>query len=419
MLDIKIIRENPEMVQDIIEKRNLTLDVQAFLELDKQKRELIVKTDELRTLKNKVSKEIPTLSNEEKPAKIAQMKQVWEDLKSLEEQQKTINAQWEEQYYKFPNLLDPTAAIGNTDEDNQIEYYSGEKPQFDFPVKPHYEIGEAKGWIDIEKGSEVSGARFWYLKGDLVLLQLALQNYAISKLVAQGFSPMLPPVLVREKAMFGTGFFPVDEDGIYQVNPGEDDLYLVGTSEVPVTSYHGGQTLDLEKPIMYAGISPCFRREAGSAGKDTRGILRGHQFDKVEMVTFCKPEDSQKMHDFMVGIEEDIWKSLGIPYQKMNVCSWDLGNPAMKKYDLEAWMPAQETYREVTSCSNVGEFQSRRLGIKCKDSQGNTQFAHTLNGTVIAMGRCLIAIIENYQTAEWNVKIPEVLVPFMGGKTEI
>lgn len=419
MLDIKIIRENPEMVQDIIEKRNLTLDVQVFLELDKQKRELIVKTDELRTLKNKVSKEIPTLSNEEKPAKIAEMKQVWEDLKTLEEQQKTINAQWEEQYYKFPNLLDPTAAIGNTDEDNQIEYYSGEKPQFDFPVKPHYEIGEAKGWIDIEKGSEVSGARFWYLKGDLVLLQLALQNYAISKLVAQGFSPMLPPVLVREKAMFGTGFFPVDEDGIYQVNPGEDDLFLVGTSEVPVTSYHGGQTLDLEKPIMYAGISPCFRREAGSAGKDTRGILRGHQFDKVEMVTFCKPEDSQKMHDFMVGIEEDIWQSLGIPYQKMNVCSWDLGNPAMKKYDLEAWMPAQEKYREVTSCSNVGEFQSRRLGIKCKDSQGNTQFAHTLNGTVIAMSRCLIAIIENYQTAEWNVKIPEVLVPFMGGKTEI
>lgn len=419
MLDIKIIRENPEMVQDIIEKRNLTLDVTSFLELDQQKRDLIVKTDELRTLKNKVSKEIPTLSNEEKPAKIAEMKQVWEDLKTLEEQQKTINAQWEEQYYKFPNLLDPTAAIGNTDEDNAIEYYSGEKPQFDFPVKPHYEIGEAKGWIDIEKGSEVSGARFWYLKGDLVLLQLALQNYAISKLVAQGFSPMLPPVLVREKAMFGTGFFPVDEDGIYQVNPGEDDLYLVGTSEVPVTSYHWGQTLDLEKPIMYAGISPCFRREAGSAGKDTRGILRGHQFDKVEMVTFCKPEDSQKMHDFMVGIEEDIWQSLGIPYQKMNVCSWDLGNPAMKKYDLEAWMPAQETYREVTSCSNVGEFQSRRLGIKCKDSQGNTQFAHTLNGTVIAMWRCLIAIIENYQTAEGNVKIPEVLVPFMGGKTEI
>lgn len=419
MLDVKIIRENPEMVQDIIQKRNLKLDVNTFLELDQKKRDLIVKTDELRTLKNKVSKEIPTLSNEEKPQKIAEMKQVWEDLKILEEEQKSIDEQWNTEYYKFPNLLDPTAAIWNTDEDNIVDSVFGEKREFDFPIKPHYEIWEQKWWIDIEKWSEISGSRFWYLKGDLVLLQLALQNFAISKLTAKGFSPMLPPVLVREKAMFGTGFFPVDEDGIYQVNPGEDDLYLVWTSEVPVTSYHSGQTLDLENPIMYAWISPCFRREAGSAWKDTRGILRWHQFDKVEMVTFCRPEDSQKMHDFMVETEENIWQELWIPYQKMNVCSGDLWNPAMKKFDLEAWMPAQDAYREVTSCSNVWEFQSRRLAIKCKDSSGNTQFAHTLNGTVIAMGRCLIAIIENYQTAEWNVKIPEVLVPFMGGKTEI
>lgn len=419
MLDIKIIRDNPDMVQDIIEKRNLTLDVKSFLELDQQKRDLIVKTDELRTLKNKVSKEIPTLSNEEKPAKIAEMKKVWEDLKNLEEEQKNINEKWNVEYYKFPNLLDETAAIGNTDEDNTIEYYSGDKPVFDFPVKPHYEIWEQKGWIDIEKGSEVSGARFWYLKGDLVLLQLALQNYALSKLTAKWFEPMLPPVLVREQAMFGTWFFPADEDGVYNVNPWEDDLYLVGTSEVPVTSYHGGETLDLSTPKMYAGLSPCFRREAWSAWKDTRGILRGHQFDKVEMVVFCKPEESQKMHDFMVNIEEDIWQGLGIPYQKMNVCSGDLGNPAMKKYDLEAWMPAQEKYREVTSCSNVWEFQSRRLGIKYKDENGKSQYVHTLNGTVIAMSRCMIAIIENFQTAEGNVKIPKALVPFMGGKTEI
>ncbi|MCP4523053.1 MAG: serine--tRNA ligase [Candidatus Gracilibacteria bacterium] len=419
MLDIKIIRENPDKVQDIIYKRNLTLDVSEFLTLDQKKRDLILRIDELRTLKNKVSKEIPTLSNEERPDKIAEMRQVGEDLKTLESEQEGVTQEWNTQYYKFPNLLDETTAVGNTDEDNSFEYYSGEKRVFDFPVQSHYDIGEKKGWINIEKGSEVSGSRFWYLKGDLVLLQLALQNYAISKLVEKGFEPMLPPVLVREKAMFGTGFFPVDEDGIYQVNPGEDNLYLVGTSEVPVTSFHGGETLNLDKPKMYAGISPCFRREAGSAGKDTRGILRGHQFDKVEMVVFCKPEESQKMHDFMVGIEEDIWKSLGIPYQKMNVCSGDLGNPAMKKYDLEAWMPAQEKYREVTSCSNVGEYQSRRLGIKYKDETGKSQFVHTLNGTVIAMGRCLIAIMENYQTVEGNVKIPDILVPFMGGKTEI
>ncbi|MCP4523980.1 MAG: serine--tRNA ligase, partial [Candidatus Gracilibacteria bacterium] len=319
MLDIKIIRENPEKVQDIIQKRNLKLNVADFLVIDAKKRDLILQIDALRTLKNKVSKEIPTLSNEEKPAKISEMKQVGEDLKKLESEQETITQEWNTQYYKFPNLLDETAAIGNTDEDNSIEYVSGEKRSFDFPVQSHYDIGEKKGWIHIEKGSEVSGSRFWYLKGDLVLLQLALQNYAISQLVSQGFEPMLPPVLVREKAMFGTGFFPVDEDGIYQVNPGEDNLYLVGTSEVPVTSFHGGETLNLDKPKMYAGISPCFRREAGSAGKDTRGILRGHQFDKVEMVVFCKPEESQKMHNFMVEIEENIWNSLGIPFQKMNV----------------------------------------------------------------------------------------------------
>lgn len=419
MLDIKIIRENPEKVQDIIQKRNLTLDVKAFLELDQKKRDLIIKTDELRTLKNKVSKEIPTLSNTDKPAKISEMKAVWEELKILEEAQKIVNEEWNQEYYKFPNLLDPTASIWNTDEDNTIEYYSGEKPSFDFPVKPHYEIWEKKWWIDIEKGTEVSGARFWYLKWDLVLLQLALQSYALSKLTAKGFEPMLPPVLVREQAMFGTWFFPADEDGVYSVNPWEDNLYLVWTSEVPVTSYHMGETLDLSQPKMYAWMSSCFRREAGSAGKDTRGILRGHQFDKVEMVVFCKQDESQKMHDFMVAIEEDIWNGLGIPFQKMNVCSWDLGNPAMKKYDLEAWMPAQEKYREVTSCSNVWEFQTRRLGIKYKDENGKSQYAHTLNGTVIAMSRCMIAIIENFQTAEGNVKIPDVLVPFMAWKTEI
>lgn len=419
MLDIKIIREKPEMVQDIINKRLGKLNVQEFLEIDQVKRDLIVKTDELRTLKNKVSKEIPTLSNDEKPAKIAEMKQVWEELKLLEEKQKSVNEEWNVLYYQFPNLLDPTAAIWKTDEDNIIHSTYGEKRVFDFPVKPHYEIGEKKGWIDIEKWSEVSWARFWYLKWDLVLLQMALQNYAVTQLVANGFIPMLPPVMVRDKAMFGTGFFPADEDGIYQVNPGEDDLYLVGTSEVPVTSYHGGETLDLDKPIMYAGISPCFRREAGSTGKDTRGILRGHQFDKVEMVVFCKQNESQKMHDFMVELEEKIWQGLEIPYNKLNVCSGDLGNPAMKKFDLEAWMPGQDKYREVTSCSNVWEFQSRRLGIKYKDENWKSQYAHTLNGTVIAMSRCLITIIENYQTAEGNVKIPEVLLPFMGGKTEI
>ena len=419
MLDIKIIRTTPELVKDIIQKRNMNLDVSSFLELDVKKLDLIQKIDSYRELKNKVSKEIPNLSWDEKTKKLEEMKKVSDDLKTLEEEQKSVDTAWEELYYKFPNLLDETTAIWPTDEDWVVEYTFKEKTKFDFEPKAHYEIGEAKWWIDTEKWSEISGSRFWYLKWDVVLLQFAIINFALAKLISKWFTPILPPVLVREKAMFWTGFFPAWEDGIYAVNPGDDDLYLVWTSEVPVTSYHSGETLDLTNPKMYVAYSPCFRREAWSAWKDMRWILRWHQFDKVEMVVFCKAEDSRRMHDFMVGIEQELWEELWIPYQKVNIASWDLWNPAMKKYDLEAWMPWQQKYREVTSCSNVWEFQSIRLGIKCKTEDGKSVFAHTLNWTVTAIWRCLIAIIENYQTKEWNVKIPDALVPFMWGKTEI
>jgi len=419
MLDIKIIRNNPDLVRDNIKKRNLTLDLDKFLEIDSEKLDLLVKVDELRAIRNKVSKEIPNLSNEEKPAKISEMKQLWEDLKVLEEKQNKIEKVWKELYYKIPNLLDETAAVWDTDEDNIVVEKFLEPTKFDFKPKAHYEIGEAKGWIDIEKWSEVSGARFWYLKWDLVLLQFAIINFVMAKLVAKWFNPILPPVLVKEKAMFWTWFLADQEDGLYKVNPDDDDLHLVGTSEVPVTSYHAWETLDLDKPKMYVAYSPCFRKEAWSAWKDTKWILRGHQFDKVEMVVFCKPEESQKIHDFMVWVEEEVWQELKIPYNKLNVCSGDLGNPAMKKYDLEAWMPWQEKYREVTSCSNVWEYQSRRLSIKYKDDENKSQYVNTLNGTITALWRCMISIIENYQTAEGNVKIPEVLVPFMWWKVEI
>ena len=248
---------------------------------------------------------------------------------------------------------------------------------------------------------------------------MAIINYAISFLTQKGFEFIIPPYMVKEASLFGTGFLPAGEDGVYAVNPWEDDLFLIGTSEIPLTSYHMNETIDLEKPKLYFGYSPCFRREAGSYGKDMKWILRGHQFEKVEMVVFCKPEESQKMHDMMVDVEENIWQSLKIPYQKLNVCSGDLGNPAMKKYDLEAWMPGQEKYREITSCSNIGDFQSRRLGVKYVNSEWKKDFVHTLNGTVIALSRCLIAIMENYQTHDGKVMIPEVLQPFMGGKTMI
>jgi seryl-tRNA synthetase len=359
------------------------------------------------------------LKDSEKATKISEMKKLWDDLKELEDKQAQNEKLWEEIYYKIPNLLDETAAIWDDEDGNVVESRYLEPTKFDFEPKPHYEIWEKKWWIDTEKWSEISGSRFWYLKWDIVFLQFAIVNYALSKLSANGFMPILPPVLVKEPAMFGTWFFPAWEDGIYSVNPGEDDLYLVWTAEVPVTSYHSNEILDLEKPIKYVWYSACFRREAWSAWKDMRWILRGHQFDKVEMVVFCKPEDSQKMHNEMVKLEEEIWQGLWIPYQKLNICSWDLWNPAMKKYDLEAWMPWQQKYREITSCSNVWEYQSRRLGIRYKDENGKNNYIHTLNGTVIALSRCLIAIIENYQDKNGDVVIPEVLRPFMGGREKI
>jgi len=419
MLDIKIIRNNPDLVKDNITKRNLSLNLDDFLEIDAEKLELIVKVDELRAIKNKVSKEIPTLSNEERPAKISEMKKLWSDLEILEQKQKDIEKSWNNLYYQIPNLLDSTASVWKTDENNIIEKKFLEPTSFDFEPKTHYEIGEKKDWIDIEKGSEVSGSRFWYLKGDIVLLQFAIINFVISKLVAKWFTPILPPVMVKEKAMFGTGFLADQTDWLYRVNPDDDDLHLVWTSEVPVTSYHAWETLDLENAKMYVAYSPCFRKEAGSAWKDTKWILRWHQFDKVEMVVFCKAGEGQKMHDFMVSVEEEIWQELKIPYNKLNVCSWDLWNPAMKKYDLEAWMPWEQKYREVTSCSNVWEYQSRRLAIKYKDESGKSQYVHTLNWTITALGRTMIAIIENYQTAEGDVRIPDVLKPFMWGKEVI
>ena len=420
MIDLKLVRQNPELMRENIQKRNLKVDLDVFLDMDKKLIELNQKLDAIKAEKNAFSKLIPTLWNEEKTAKLAEMKSLWEDEKALAEEIKNLEVDYNNIYYRLPNFLDETTAIWPDDSWNVVEKTFKEPTKFDFEPKPHYEIWEAKWWIDTEKWSEISGARFWFLKWDLVFLQFAIVSFALSKLQAKWFLPILPPVLVREPAMFWTWFLPAWEDGTYRVNPEDDDLYLVWTAEVPVTSYHSWEIIeDLSTPIKYAWYSSCFRKEWWSAWKDMRWILRWHQFDKVEMVCFCKQEDSQNLHNEMVAIEEEIRQGLGIPYQKVNICSWDLWNPAMKKYDLEAWMPGQQKYREVTSCSNVWEYQSRRLWIRYRDEEGKTKYVHTLNGTVIALSRCLIAVIENYQTKEGDVIIPEVLRPFMWGRDKI
>lgn len=420
MIDLKVVRSNPDMMKDNIKKRNLKVDLDAFLEMDKTLITLNQNLDEIKNKKNTFSKLIPTLSKEEKESKLSEMKNLWEKEKSLTEEIRLLEIEYNNIYYRLPNFLDSTTAIWPDDSGNTVESTFSNPTKFDFTPKPHYEIWEKKWWIDTEKWAEISWARFWYLKWDLVFLQFAIVNYAISVLASRWFMPVLPPVLVREPAMFGTWFLPAWEDWTYRVNPTDDDLYLVWTAEVPVTSYHAWEIIeDLTNPIKYVWYSSCFRKEWGSAWKDMKWILRGHQFDKVEMVCFCKPEDSKKVHDDMVAVEEEIWQAMKIPYQKVNICSGDLWNPAMKKYDLEAWMPGQEKFREVTSCSNVWEYQSRRLWIRFRDTDWKPKYVHTLNGTVIALSRCLIAIIENYQTAEGDVIIPEVLRPFMWGKTQI
>lgn len=417
MIDIKILRTNPDLVRDSITKRNLKIDLDAIIARDLARVSAQQELDTLRARRNELSATMG--KGKPEPALLEEAKTLKEKIQILESNFAESEEEYKLMLASLPNFLDPTAVIGPDDSGNVVEKTVGTPRVFDFPIKAHYEIGEARGWIDIEKGAEVSGARFWYLKWDLVLLQFAIMQYVMSEMVKKGFIPMIPPYLVREPAMYGTGFFPADRSQIYEVNPGEDDLFLIGTSEVPVTSYHGGEIMELTDTVKYVGYSACFRREAGTYGKDMKGILRWHQFDKIEMVCFCKPEDSQRVHNEMVALEESIWSSLGIPYHKLNVCSGDLGNPAMKKYDLEAWMPAQNQYREVTSCSNVWEFQSRRLGIRYRKEDGSLDYVHTLNGTVIAFSRCLIAIMENYQNADMTVTIPEVLRPYMGGKERI
>ena len=330
----------------------------------------------------------------------------------LEKASEEISAAFEERWATVPNLVDPSAADGLSDADNVEVKRSGEPTIFDFEPADFAQLGERLDVIDMERGAKVSGSRFGFLKGQAVILEFALVRYAFDRLMAAGFTPMVPPVLVREQALYGTGFFPGDREQVYSVP--EDDLYLVGTSEVSLAAYHSDEILAADHlPLRYAGFSTCFRREAGTYGKDTQGLFRVHQFDKVEMFTFCVPEDSFAEHERLLSIEEDIVSGLELPYRVVNVAAGDLGSSAAKKYDIEAWYPGQQAYREVTSTSNTTDYQARRLRIRVKGEDGN-RIVHTLNGTAVAVGRTILAILENHQQADGTVEMPEALVPYLG-----
>ena len=374
-----------------------------MIELDRRRRELLPELEGLRAEQNDANGRIRAAADAgEREREIAAMRGVSARAKALELEVAEVEQQLQEALAPLPNLPDPTAASGPEDE---VVREVGAVPELDFQPRDHLELAGER--IDMDRAANLSGSRFAYLKGDLVMLELALVRWVLEKLRAAGFEPVIPPVLVRERALYGTGFLPDTEQQIYSLP--EDELFLVGTSEVALASLHDGEILDAERlPLRYAGFSPCFRREAGAAGKDTRGIFRVHQFDKVEMFSFVAPEDSQAEHERILAMEEQILGELGLPYRILNIAVNDLGNSAAKKYDCEAWIPSQERYRELTSCSNTTDYQARRLNIRVRRDK-RTQTVHTLNGTAVAVGRTIVALLENGQRADASVELPQCL----------
>jgi len=376
------------------------------IELDERRRALLPELEGLRAEQNEANTRIKSAgSAQEREREIAAMRTVAARAKELERELGAVEEELQGALAPLPNMADPTAAPGPEDE---LVREVGEAPAFDFEPRDHLELAGER--IDMDRAARLSGARFAYLKGDLVMLELALVRWVLEKLRGRGFEPVIPPVLVREQALYGTGFLPDTEQQIYSLP--EDELFLVGTSEVALATLHAEEILDADSlPLRYAGFSPCFRREAGAAGKDTRGIFRVHQFDKVEMFSFVSPEESAAEHERILAIEEEILQELNLTYRVVNIAVTDLGNSAAKKYDCEAWLPSQERYRELTSCSNTTDYQARRLNIRVrKDKQ--TQTLHTLNGTAVAVGRTIVALLENGQQADASVELPQVLARY-------
>jgi seryl-tRNA synthetase len=418
MLDIKQIREDPETFRTGLGRRNLGQAVDDLLAADERRRELTQRVEELRAEQNRASKAIGRAEGDARQALIAEVAKVSSELKELEPQLAEADAALGELLAKTPNLPHESSPDGFTDEDAAEIRRVGEPPTFGFEPRDHAAIGELLGVLDIDRGARTSGSRFVYLLGDLVLVQFALMRNAIETLVEHGFTPVIPPVLVREEAMYGTGFLPTDAVNIYRTD--EDELYLVGTSEVALAAYHLGEILDEnDLPLRYAGYSSCFRREAGSYGKDLGGMFRVHQFDKVEMFAFTRPEDSWDEHERILAIEEEIVRKLEIPYRVVNIAAGDLGGAAAKKYDIEAWLPGQGRYRELTSCSNTTDYQARRMQTRVRRKDGSLEPLHTLNGTATALGRTMIAIMENHQEEDGSVVIPEHLWQYLPERAHI
>jgi seryl-tRNA synthetase len=403
VIDVKAARAEPDRYRTALARRGAAADFDALLAADARWRSCTERAEALRASQKRSSKGKPT------PEEIAELRQLRDELAEAEAEQADAGRERDARLAQIPNLPDPTAADGMDEDDAVAVRTWGEKPEFSFEPKDSLDLGSATGWIDMARGARLSGSRFAYRFGDVALTEMALYRYVLDTLAAKGFVPVLPPILASERSMYGTGFLPTEESNLYRLE--KDGLYLTGTSEVALAGIHADERLEeSELPTRYVAFTTNFRREAGAAGKDTKGMFRVHQFDKVEMYVYCLPEQSADFHDELLAHEEEIVQSLGLPYQVMNIAVGDLGAPAAKKYDIEAWFPTQQRYREITSCSNTTDYQARRLNVRFR-RDGKLEYAHTLNGTG-ATARALLSIMENFQDEGGTVAVPEVLHRF-------
>jgi seryl-tRNA synthetase len=414
VLDLRAIRANPGPAREALARRGAREALDELLELDARRRALLPELEGGRARQNQASEEIAARkrAGEDASELIERMRSLSGDLKRIGAELTEVTERRDALAAQLPNLPSPQAPDGETDEDAVVVREVGERPSFDFEPRDHLELGIDHGWIDVERAAAASGARFAYLLGDLAMVQLALVRFAVELVRGEGFEPVVPPVAVREAPLYGTGFFPGEREMIYEIE--RDELFLVGTSEVSLAALHADQILDAaELPRRYAGISTCFRREAGAAGKDTRGIFRVHQFDKVEMFSFVLPEESEAEHERILAIQERILQALELPYRVVDIPIGELGAPAARKFDCEAWIPSQGRYRELTSCSNTTDYQARRLACRYRPQvDARPLHVHTLNGTAVAVGRTLIALIENRQEDSGGFTLPKTLHRF-------
>ncbi len=420
MLDIRFIRENAERVQkDALNKGYKNADIQAVIALDDERKTLTTKIDELRTRRNQIAASMKNAGGKPSDEQIAEGKKIKEELAELEKTYRELDEKLSNALNGIPNILQDDVPIGEEGEDDLVKTWGEELFESRKGAQDHLDFANKKNWVDFERGSKVAGTKFYFLKGDLALLENAIYQFALNKLISKGFNFMTVPHMVNGEVATGTGFAPRSSEQSDEYFIEGEDLSLIATAEMSLTGYHAGEILnEKDLPIFYAGYSPCYRKEAGTYGKHTRGLFRVHQFNKLEMYAYTLPEQSVDVHEKILAVEEEIYQELGIPYRVINIASGDLGAPASKKYDIEYWSPVDGNYREITSCSNCTDYQARNLNIRVRRENGDLQIVHTLNGTAVSLARCLVAVIENFQDGE-DLVLPKVLQPYMNNRERI